>query len=366
MKTMDGFIRIGVTAALGIIIGGSAAWAEAAGTGSASFLTIAPGGRAAAMGGAYTAMADDVNAIAYNPGGLALVQQSEVMLMHNEYLEDVNHEYLGFVYPGFHGGTVGADLSYVDLGTFQRYTIGNLNQPVAGGSFDGSDLSLRVGYGRPYNDEVTWGASLKYIREHLDNVKADGWAVDLGVMYCPAEYDNLTLGMTLLNFGPQLKYQHEKEELPLTWRAGGAYRVQEFPISISADVQKSIDDGWGVAVGSEYVFNDALAFRLGYNSLFDAGSGLTCGLGFRYANFKVDYAYQPVDDMGDIHRVSLNVLLGETRRTETIRPVRTHGERTVPTPQPEPSAATPAGGFYEYTGSPAPLYMAPPPIQTLY
>ncbi|MDI6840264.1 MAG: hypothetical protein QMD71_05385 [bacterium] len=37
----------------------------------AQFLLIAPGAKAAAMGSAFTALADDATAIYYNPGALA-------------------------------------------------------------------------------------------------------------------------------------------------------------------------------------------------------------------------------------------------------------------------------------------------------
>lgn len=373
MKTMDGIRRGGVAVAIGVLLSaGVPVWAESAGTAGAVFLKIDPNARPTAMGGAYTALAEDVNAVAYNPGGLGRVRQSEITLMHNEYLEDVNHEYLGFVYPNFYEGTLGVDLSYLDLGSFQRYTVGAGGVPVAGGGFDASDLALRAAYGRNYSEELSWGAGLKYIRENLDNVKAQGWAVDLGVMYHPADYDRLTLGMTLLNLGPKMQYQNRHERLPLTWRGGGAYRLEEFPLVFSAELQKSIDDGWGFAAGGEYEFNEAFSLRVGYNSLFDAGSGITCGAGFKFNVFRVDYAYQPVEHMGDIHRLSLNMALGDLRQAAPAAapaPVYNRQQpvsRPVSAPAPATTSGSPRSGYYEYAGAPAPMYVAPPPIQMLY
>lgn len=371
MKTRDGLPAIALAVALVTALV-TAAWAESAGTAGATFLKLEPGARATAMGGAFTAMATDVNALHYNPGGLALAPQAEFTFMHNEYLEDVNHEYLGFVYPRFYDGTLGFDLSYVDLGSFQRYTIGAGNAPVAGGSFDASDLALKVAYGRQYNDEVAWGLGLKYIRENLDNVRASGWAVDAGVMYTPAGYDQVTFGMAVTNLGPKLHYQNRRERLPLTWRGGAAYRVDNFPVIMSAELQKSIDDGWGGAFGAEYAVTEAFALRLGYNSLFDAGNGVTCGAGFKIDAFAVDYAYQPVDDMGDVHRLSLNIGLGQLQPT----PANSRQPAAVAAPPsrsrpvaPPPAAEAPGasrGGYYEYAGAPAPMYTPPPPIQTVY
>ncbi|MBI5244034.1 MAG: UPF0164 family protein, partial [Elusimicrobia bacterium] len=62
--------------ALILLLSAQAAWAETK-TGAA-FLKIGTGARAEAMGGAYTAIADDVNALYYNPGGLAALKKSEL------------------------------------------------------------------------------------------------------------------------------------------------------------------------------------------------------------------------------------------------------------------------------------------------
>ena len=50
-------------------------WLLAALNTGAAFLKIGTGARPAALGGAYTALADDVNAIYYNPGALARLQR---------------------------------------------------------------------------------------------------------------------------------------------------------------------------------------------------------------------------------------------------------------------------------------------------
>src|SRR4051794_22299869 len=45
---------------------------------SASFLKIGVGARALGMGGAFTAIADDVTAMSWNPGGLGGLKQREL------------------------------------------------------------------------------------------------------------------------------------------------------------------------------------------------------------------------------------------------------------------------------------------------
>src|SRR6185312_10499950 len=52
------------------------------GTSGAAFLEIAPGARPVGMGQAYTGVADDIDAIYWNPAGLARMAHPELEAMH--------------------------------------------------------------------------------------------------------------------------------------------------------------------------------------------------------------------------------------------------------------------------------------------
>ncbi len=79
---------------------------------------LLPGGRAAAMGGAYTAISDDASGAWYNPAGLGFTKGSDVSMSANAYTkskrtvvgavgnEDVS-ESSSSIYPAFAGGTTG-------------------------------------------------------------------------------------------------------------------------------------------------------------------------------------------------------------------------------------------------------------------
>jgi hypothetical protein len=49
-----------------------------------AFLQLDSSARSAALGGAYTALASDANALQYNPGGLGMVRQNEAQFMYNQ------------------------------------------------------------------------------------------------------------------------------------------------------------------------------------------------------------------------------------------------------------------------------------------
>ena len=57
-----------------------------------NFLTISPGARPASLGGAYTALADDVQGIAVNPAGLGRMPRGGFSFSHLEWITGMRYE----------------------------------------------------------------------------------------------------------------------------------------------------------------------------------------------------------------------------------------------------------------------------------
>src|SRR5579872_4457900 len=104
-----------LVAAVATVLLGYFSTAQAAdpGTTAAAFLKIEPGARAEGMGEAFTAVADDIDAIAWNPAGLGGLTQREASFVHNKIEEDVSLEYLAYVQPLGDLGTMAASLNYL-------------------------------------------------------------------------------------------------------------------------------------------------------------------------------------------------------------------------------------------------------------
>jgi hypothetical protein len=58
-----------------------------------AYLKVGVDARAAAMGEAYSAVARDASATYWNPAALALSTTNSIVLMHNDWLLDVSHEF---------------------------------------------------------------------------------------------------------------------------------------------------------------------------------------------------------------------------------------------------------------------------------
>src|SRR5439155_10841514 len=82
------------------------------GTEGASFLELPIGARPAAMGSAYSMLAEDAYAPTWNPAGLAFLDGPQLAGMHVAYLENTAYEYGSFVTPLGPSTGIGAAIHY--------------------------------------------------------------------------------------------------------------------------------------------------------------------------------------------------------------------------------------------------------------
>jgi tetratricopeptide (TPR) repeat protein len=282
---------------------GREARAQSAGAESFNFLFLDANARSVGMGGAYTALATDANALLYNPAGLGLVRRNEVTLMHNQYVADMTQDYVGLATR--YG--VGAQLNYLRWGSIDRTTYQQADGTL--GTFGIYDLAASAGYGRCFGDVLSLGVGGKFLRESNDNVSASGWAGDLGAMFVWPDWPWLRLGAALQNLGPDVVFYQNSEKLPLTFRFGAAAVLPD--LTLSADLMKDRYDQLRVAAGVEKILFRFMAVRLGFNSNNDADIGITGGAGWTWRDFSVDYAFAPYGAMGVAQRVSVTYRWGE-------------------------------------------------------
>src|SRR5258705_7614439 len=90
-------------------------WASGEGTTGADVLKIGVGARAIAMGEAYAAQADDLSALYWNPGGLALMQERQASFMYDQMYQGLNYSNAAIGIP-LENGAVGGSVSYLGYG----------------------------------------------------------------------------------------------------------------------------------------------------------------------------------------------------------------------------------------------------------
>lgn len=270
-----------------------------AGTASSAFLKIGAGARPAAMGDSFAGVADDVNALYWNPAGIARLENREMTFSHNIWLEDTNYEYLGFVQP-LGNYVVGAGVSYLNIGAMDGWDVNN----APTGDFSAHSMAVALSVGRVIDDKLSLGLTLKTVQEKIETESASAFAVDAGGIYRLGE--NSSAALVVQNLGTGMKFVKESAGLPMNIKIGGAHRMLEKKLVLSLDFNKYTDTRFRGNFGAEYGLAEMLALRLGYNGGNDMGSGLTCGFGYKISRINLDYAFVPYGDFGDAHRFSLS------------------------------------------------------------
>ncbi|MFA8342677.1 MAG: PorV/PorQ family protein, partial [Rhodothermaceae bacterium] len=181
------------------------------GTSTANFLEIGYGASATAMGDAFTAVANDVSSIYWNPAGLATLKGSEAAFSVQPWYADINTSFSAVAISLDDIGTVAVGIVAVDYGDMDVTSLDM--QDGTGETFSASDISVSVGYGRRLATWFSFGAAAKYISSSIWHTSASTLAFDLGVLinsgfFSPTDNveDGLNIGMSVSNYGGQMQF----------------------------------------------------------------------------------------------------------------------------------------------------------------
>jgi len=271
------------------------AWSQSEGTTGADILKVPIGVRPTALGGAYSALGDDVYVIGYNPAGLARISQYSFGLDHVISYAGVEIDSLSVAVPTKDYGIFGGQLVL--------RLLPDINNTLATDpTISASDILFTVADAQQFG-KVSIGASLKAIYSNLGEKQAFTEAVDLGAKI---ELFDTDFAFAIQNIGPSVQYQPNpqgQDPLPLTIRLGAARPLIVSPSSTllaSGEVFNVSDEGGlQAALGLEYWHRSIIAIRLGYRFSDDQNlqGGLTAGVALRYNLGKLEYelgfAWQP-------------------------------------------------------------------------
>jgi hypothetical protein len=337
-----------IGAGLALLLAGPAAATKYAG----AFMENGGGARALAMGGAFTAVADDPSTTFWNPAGLASVTSRQILLMHAERFGDlIDRDFAVYVQPvGWNllgGEAAGIGLTVIRLGIDDiPFTAHLASQLDTNGDGDISaeeltrlfdlrdqiryesdqELALLLSYGERLG-AWKFGATLKFIRQSVGEYSSFGIGADLALLR-RGVWRNLDVGLKLQDITTTYlawDSPEGKNELILPAIVPAlAYRwplpdwnldvVLAASLETRLENRRSADQYWigsasaNAHVGAEVGFSKRVFLRGGFDSGWQA-EHLTAGAGFKLPPLTVDYAY--AGDTLDIdevtHRISLSV-----------------------------------------------------------
>ncbi len=317
------------------------------GTTAANFLTIPVGPRATAMGGAFSAVANDATSSFWNPSGLSRMNRSEFTVTTAEWLVSTRLNWIGLAFKFDDDNAVGVSINQLDYGEEEITTPDQPNG--TGQKWSANDLAVSLSYSRNLTDRFSIGGSVKYITQKIYNESASAFALDIGLLFY-TELEGLKLGANISNFGTEMKLDGKDLKrpididpsnsgnnpniagsldtdgwpLPLVFTVGLAYDlklIEQWNFTLTSDAVIPNNQSTHLNAGVEVGWNNMLFLRGGYygllkdrnDKLFSSQSsdGLTAGVGIQYdfGDFfiKFDYSYSNLGIFDEVSRFSLSI-----------------------------------------------------------
>lgn len=278
---------------------------------AADFLKIGVGARAAGMGGAYTALSDGSEASYWNPAGMVGLQGYEVSFSHFAWYQDVTLEQGAFAFALNDRTTMAASIIYLNYGEINGYDAGN--QSI--GELTAYDWAGGLSLGYRLTDDLSIGATGKFINQKFDEITGSAFAVDLGASYSVGQWTFAAVGS---NIGSAMTFESQSEDLPSSLRVGVAVENIITGLRAAVDYDSRFQGASVLHNGLEMNFQDRYFLRTGYNVDLDGedhtiDDGITFGAGLRFGVAEINYAYSLKDQYSseDLHRFSMLFRLGE-------------------------------------------------------
>ena len=324
---------------------GANLFASSVGTTAANFLKVPVAVIPSGLGQSYTAMIGP-DSILFNPAGLGLLTYSSFSGSHNQYLCGISQEYLSAAYRSKFG-TMGLAYSVMSSGDIKSYDkndmiigttrsshklvvlsyaqsfpnfkedIGKLDPMVVTPGW--TKVKVVQDY-RPKAYRVSFGGSVKYIGEKLDNLSSSAYTFDLGFLFVMPHH--FQLGASILNITGSQKFYGDTAALPRTMRIGVAkdfHTINDIMVfTVVSDAVKELDYSYYNTLGFEVDILRLFQLRGGYRAKRDIGSKIFGGFGMNLDRFteeenfikgvRIDYAFLDYGDLGATHRFGFQLI----------------------------------------------------------
>ena len=321
-------------AALGLLCGAADLGAEGfnrSGTAAAPELFIPVGARDMALGGASIATTAGLEALHWNPAGLARAQSDVGLLFSTmSYIADIQVNYTAISGRFGRFGSLALSLKSLDIGAIPITT--EAQPDGTGGTYSPTFFVLGTTYARRLNERAVLGLTGNYISNSFDRVGATGLSFSAGLQYANlGGVDGLDLGVALKHIGSRLRYGGEgllrrgqlddlrrssafyevsssSADLPSTFEIGLGYRyplAEAGRLNLTSLFQHHSFDHDQYKLGAEYLHGDFFALRSGFDYASDAEDdtflfGTSFGFGLQFdlgslEDVRLDYAYTSVD-----------------------------------------------------------------------
>ncbi len=310
------------------------------GTTFGTFLLIEPSARIAAMGNAGATVADGLDAVYYNPAGIASVPGWGLNVTHAAWFADISYNYVATSMPLGRWGSGFLGVTSLHSGDIDVRTV---QQPLGTGElYSVSDVAVAFGWGKEITDRFSMGATVTYLQETIWHSSAGTAVLGFGTLYRVSDR-GLRIGASLSNFGTQAQYSGrdlrvafdadpsrtgdngslpasqftDPFAVPVLFRVGLGLPIridQDHELRLALDAKHPADNTESLCAGAELLYHRSVSLRWGYQDAFekDSESGLTFGAGLQGQtggrHYQCDYGWADHGRLGNVNRFSFTLL----------------------------------------------------------
>jgi hypothetical protein len=330
-------LHIAFLALAGMLAASAASAQSKVGTTLAQFLGIEPSARTAALGNAAAGLYEGIESVYFNPGALGALDGASVQFTHAAWFVDISYDYAALAVPVRRWGTLFASLTSLSSGEIDVRTV---EQPAGTGEkYTVGDIAVGLGFGRHITSRFAAGVQVDYVRERIWHSVQSTMVFNVGTVY-QLGVGGIRIGSCISNMGTRSEFSGrdlaiqfdadpdvfgdnsalpaeqftDRFPVPIGFRVGVAAPYELSPRSrllLLVDALHPSNNSETVNSGVEWTWNEALALRAGYQTLFqeDSELGWTFGSGLRgelgQREFRVDYAWANHDHLEGTHRLTL-------------------------------------------------------------
>lgn len=298
------------------------------GTAGFTFLEIPATARQAALADAYISVGDvsTADGLFMNPAFLGYVSGTSASISYGTWLADMNHQTASFAIGLGGAGSLGLSLIRLDAGELQGTTLDNttIQGWKSTGTFTAGSWALGPTYGLRMTDRFSFGATVRYVREAISNVKevgrgsdfsASNFLAEVGTLYYTG-FGSLRFATCIQGVGFDAKFESDPFQAPVNYRLGAAYDFFDFPdspakLTVLFEAIHPSDSPEKVMAAGELWIKNIIALRSGYKFNYDE-EGITAGIGLKFTIGEgrpvgVDFAYVDYGLLNSVTRFTFTV-----------------------------------------------------------
>ena len=267
-------------------------------------LNINGWGRSSGWGWSGVSNSMGLEGIYNNIGGMAYTDNTEIIFSRTAWLmgSDINVNTFGFAQDLNGNGVLGVGIMSYDIG---EIPITTYEQPDGGiGTYKPSFTNISVAYSKRFTQSISGGVGLKVFSEAISNAKAQGVAIDAGILYkttlkkdSKLKKDDIRFGVSLKNIGPDSRYSGDGLSVKLqNPESGVEYTVNQRAAKFNLPTLINISASYDIRMDkNEETYFHKLTPALTFTNNAFASNQTTAGIEYSYKDmFKIrtGYAYE--------------------------------------------------------------------------